>query len=57
MKKILIAILVVLLLFISAKTILAVKFDRQEAIQVTEAAPLKTRNSGTSRKRGTEYSR
>jgi uncharacterized protein YvpB len=43
MKKILIAILVVLLLFISAKTILAVKFDRQEAIQVTEAAPLKTR--------------
>lgn len=40
MKKILTAIMVVFILFISAKTILAVKADRQETIQVTEAAPL-----------------
>ena len=43
MKKILIAISVVLLLFISAKTIIAVKFNRQDTLPVAEAASLKTR--------------
>jgi len=43
MKKFLVAIIVLFIIFISAKTIYAVKFDRQATVQVTEAAPLITR--------------
>jgi uncharacterized protein YvpB len=43
MKKFLVAIIVLFIIFISAKTIYAVKFDRQATAQVTEAAPLITR--------------
>lgn len=40
MKKFLIAIIVLFIIFISAKIIYVVKFDRQPTEQVTEAAPL-----------------
>lgn len=43
MKKFLVAIIVLFIIFISAKTIYAVKFNRQATAQVTEAAPLITR--------------
>ncbi|MFP5112326.1 C39 family peptidase [Bacillaceae bacterium C204] len=43
MKKFLVAIIVLFIIFISAKTIYAVKFDRKATAQVTEAAPLITR--------------
>lgn len=43
MKKFLVAIIVLFIIFISAKTIYAVKFDRQATAQVTEAAPLISR--------------
>ena len=43
MKKILVAIFVIIIILISAKTIYAVKFERPASAKVTEAAPLITR--------------